>query len=118
MPSDWQTATTNGYIGAGGGSSFDGGTGATGPGTRGLGGAGNSNGRNDSRTNSNGGIAYTGSAAGSGGTGNGVGNGGAGICIARIPDSYSITSTTGSPYTRTTNGYKYYVFIGAGSITI
>jgi hypothetical protein len=116
MPSDWQTATANGYIGAGSGSSYDPGTGASGPGNAGLGGAGTSAGRNGTRGNAQAGIAYTGSASGTGGTNNGFG-GGAGICIVRIPDSYSVTSTTGSPYTKTTNGYKYYVFIGAGSVT-
>jgi hypothetical protein len=117
MPSDWQTATANGYIGAGAGASYDPGTGASGPGSPGLGGAGNSGSRNSSRDSNFRGIAYTGSAAGAGGT-NAAGNGGAGICIFRIPDTDSITSTTGSPYTKTINGYKYYVFIGAGSITI
>jgi hypothetical protein len=45
--------------------------------------------------------------------------GGSGIVIIRYPDSFAAaTSTTGSPATVTSGGYRYYTWTSSGSITM
>jgi hypothetical protein len=45
-------------------------------------------------------------------------SGGSGIVIIRYSDTYNAaTSTTGSPTTVTSGGYRYYKFTGSGTIT-
>lgn len=61
----------------------------------------------------------SGGAGGGGGMAHGSGaNGGSGIVLLRYSDSFpAATSTTGSPTTTTSGGYRYYKFTASGSIT-
>jgi len=117
--STWMAATTSGvsnYIaGGGGGATYSGGTG--GAGGAGGGGAGRNGGTGTAGGN---GDANTGSGGG-GGSGNPPANGGAGgsgLVLIRYADTYAAAkSTTGSPSTPISGGYRYYKFTGDGSIT-
>jgi hypothetical protein len=83
------------------------------PGSGGSGGGGNGGNTNVDGTN---GTANTGGGGGGGGNSANGGSGGSGIVILRCPDSFTAT-TTGSPSTYVTGGYRYYKFTQNGTIT-
>lgn len=62
-----------------------------------------------------------GGGGGNGGDGGGQadgGNGGSGVVVIRYPIGYPLAaSTTGTPTVTSANGYRYYTFIGNGTIT-
>lgn len=98
------------FAGGGGGSGSNGSQGSGG-----LGGGANGSANNPGLS----GTANTGGGAGANSNhSSGVvgGTGGSGIVIIRCVDTLSPT-TTGSPTTATTGGYKYFKFTGTGSIT-
>jgi hypothetical protein len=119
--SAWLTVISRGvasggtrYIGGGGGGATSSGTSGTG-GSGGLGGGGN--GAPVSNQNPTAGTANTGGGGG-GGWSNPSAAGGSGLVSLRYPDSFpAATSTTGSPTTVTSGGYRYYTWNGNGSIT-
>jgi hypothetical protein len=83
------------------------------PGNGGSGGGGNGGNTNADGTN---GVANTGGGGGGGGNSANGGSGGSGVVILRCPDSFTAT-TTGSPSTYVTGGYRYYKFTQNGTIT-
>jgi hypothetical protein len=118
--STWATATTTGvggfYAGGGGGGALSGTNvgGAGGSGGGGAGGSGNNNSGTAGTTNTGGGGGGMGDRPSSGSSG----AGGSGIVIIRYSTNYAAAaSTTGSPTVVTSDGYRYYTFLGDGSIT-
>lgn len=122
--SSWGSATTSGqnvsgtyyFAGGGGGGSWSSNQGAGGYGGGGAG-AVNASGTTSYATD---GTANTGGGGG-GSTATATerygGHGGSGIIIVRVQDSITASSTTGSPATVATGGYRYYKFTGDGTIT-
>jgi len=117
--SAWASATTTGvggfYAGGGGGGAISG-SNVGGAGGSGGGGAGAS-GNDVSATP---GTAYTGSGGGGMGDRPGSGSsgaGGSGIVIVRTYSAFDVASTTGSPTVVVDAGYRYYVFLGSGTLT-
>jgi len=118
--STWASATTTGdagyYAGGGGGGAISGTNvgGEGGAGGGGAGGSGNNNSGTAGDANTGGGGGGMGDRPASGSSG----AGGSGIVIIRYPSSYAAAvGTTGSPTVVTDSGYRYYTFLGDGSIT-
>lgn len=84
--------------------------------TPGSGGSGGGGDGGNTNTNGNNAVANTGGGGGGGGNSANGGSGGSGIVILRCPDSFTAT-TTGSPSTYVTGGYRYYKFTQNGTIT-
>jgi hypothetical protein len=120
--STWMSATTSGVsgriAGGGGGGGYWNEVSGIRP-TGGTGGGANGSGRADSNGSQTATVNTGGGGSGSSDSPTANGSAGAsGLVLIRYADTYSAApTTTGSPTTVTSGGYRYYKFTGSGSIT-